>query len=89
MKHLNIVVKGKVQGVFYRDSTRQKARELGIKGFVKNKPDGTVYIEAEGDDKELDELIQWCKTGSPRANVSDVSVKEGNVTGYDAFNVTY
>lgn len=89
MKHLNIIVEGKVQGVFYRDSTRQKAKSFGIKGFVRNEPDGTVYIEAEGEAKKLKALIQWCKTGSPKSHVSDVSFTEGNVQGYTDFKVVF
>ena len=49
MQHLNIFISGRVQGVFYRDTMRQKARELGVTGFVMNKPDGSVYAEAEGE----------------------------------------
>lgn len=57
MKHYNITVSGKVQGVFYRASTKEKAEQLGIKGFVRNQSDGTVYIEAEGEVSQLDAFI--------------------------------
>ena len=87
MKHLDIVVKGRVQGVFYRNNTRKKAQELGVKGIVRNEPDGTVYIEAEGEAKAVEALTEWCKQGPPKANVSDLSIQEGNIQGYRDFDV--
>ena len=72
MKHATINVSGKVQGVFFRKSALEKARELGITGFAQNKSDGTVHIEAEGDEKKLHQLISWCKEGPLHANVSTV-----------------
>lgn len=62
-------VYGRVQGVGYREATRTKALALGLKGFVLNEPDGTVYLEAEGPDDKLDALIAWCKQGPPLAHV--------------------
>jgi len=77
MKHYTIHVTGHVQGVFYRASTVEQARSLGLKGFVQNEPDGSVYIEAEGDDAALQSLIAWCRQGPPRAKVADVTFVEG------------
>jgi len=57
MKHFNIKIFGDVQGVFFRDSARRKADELGIKGFAQNEPDGTVLIEAEGRGESLEKFI--------------------------------
>lgn len=74
MKTVDIIVTGKVQGVFYRQSTRKKARSLGIKGTVSNLPDGSVQILAIGDDDQIEYLIQWCKQGPPTAMVADVTV---------------
>lgn len=74
MKTVDIIVTGKVQGVFYRQSTRKKARSLGIKGTVRNLPDGSVQILAIGDDDRIEFLIQWCKQGPPKAMVVDVTV---------------
>ncbi|MVZ63022.1 acylphosphatase [Sphingobacterium humi] len=76
MKHWNIKVKGKVQGVFFRASTKAVADQLGVKGFVLNEADGTVYIEAEGDAIALDFLLDFCKEGPYDAEVSDVQVEE-------------
>ena len=85
MKHLAIHVTGKVQGVFYRASTVEKARALGLKGFVQNERDGSVYIEAEGDDGALQSLLEWCRQGPPHAHVSDVTSREGPLQNFVDF----
>ncbi|MBO9201156.1 MULTISPECIES: acylphosphatase [Niastella] len=72
---ISIVVSGLVQGVYYRQSTKEKALELGISGIVKNLPDGNVHILATGSSDQLNELVHWCKQGPPHANVSSVDVK--------------
>ncbi len=87
MKHYNIRVSGRVQGVFYRASTRDKAEELGISGWVRNESDGSVYIEAEAEREKLDQLIDWCKQGPPRANVENVHYEVGEVVGFEGFEV--
>ncbi|MDX1628952.1 MAG: acylphosphatase [Fulvivirga sp.] len=89
MKHYKVTISGKVQGVFYRDSTRRKARELGITGWVRNEPDGTVYMEAEGEKEQLDELIDWCKEGPPRARVENVHYTADEVQGFEKFEVRH
>lgn len=86
-KHISIKVSGRVQGVYYRASTHEEAQRLGLKGFVKNEPDGSVYIEAEGDDAVLDALVEWCRQGPPAARVSNVEVHEGAWTGFSEFTV--
>lgn len=83
--HYDIRVYGKVQGVWYRASTRQKAEELGLTGFVQNMPDGSVYIEAEGPKDRLDALVAWCHEGPPLARVARVEVQEGPVKGFSDF----
>ena len=88
MKHYTIQVLGKVQGVFFRASTREKATELGINGWVKNKPDGSVLIEAEGPEDKLRSLISWCQQGPPQANVKKVEYAEGELQDYQQFEVT-
>ena len=84
-RHHKIKVSGKVQGVYYRASTKQMADLLGIKGFVKNVEDGTVYIEAEGDEEILFKFIQWCHHGPERAEVAHVSITEGEILGFEVF----
>ncbi|MFC1598312.1 acylphosphatase [Patescibacteria group bacterium] len=86
-KHLNIRVKGKVQGVFYRYSTKGECDELGITGFVRNEPNGTVYLEVEGEEEALAQLVRWCNEGSQHAAVDDVEVREGDLKGFDSFTV--
>ena len=71
----SITVKGKVQGVYYRQSTREKALELGITGYVKNLPDGSVNIMASGTTEQLLQLVMWCKKGPARAEVASVDVE--------------
>ena len=87
MKHFNIKVFGKVQGVFYRASTKAVADQLGIKGFAKNEKDGTVYIEAEGDDFAIESIIEWCNNGPDNAIVEKIEVTEGEIKNYRNFEV--
>ncbi|MBD1423243.1 acylphosphatase [Sphingobacterium chuzhouense] len=87
MKHLNITVTGKVQGVYYRATCKAVADQLGIKGFVMNQPDGTVYIEAEGDTFALEALLEFCHEGPDRAEVAEVRSVEGTFQGFKNFDV--
>jgi len=87
MKHLNITVHGKVHGVFYRASTKAVADQLGVKGLVKNMKDGTVYIEAEGDDFSIESFLEWCHEGPEKAKVEKVETVEGEIKNYRNFEV--
>jgi len=69
---IRLIVEGKVQGVFYRQSTREKATAFGVSGTVKNLPDGNVEIIATGRAEQLHQLTQWCHQGPPRAVVTKV-----------------
>ncbi|WP_378182800.1 acylphosphatase [Aquimarina sp. SS2-1] len=89
LKHYNILVKGKVQGVWYRKSTWEKAMELGIKGTVKNLSDGSVYIQAEGEENQLKAFIKWCKNGPKFAEVSEISFDEADPLFYQFFEILY
>lgn len=86
-KHVKLTIIGKVQGVWYRASTERKAKAFGVCGFVKNQPNGNVYAEAEGTDDQVSQLISWCKKGPPLARVEQVLVEEGQVVGFDDFEV--
>ncbi len=86
-KHWNISIKGKVQGVFYRATTRAKALELGLTGFVQNQPDGSVYVEAEGPLEALQHLLDWCKQGPKHAQVELVSAVAGDLINFDTFEI--
>jgi acylphosphatase len=68
-------VAGKVQGVFFRASTRQKALELGCRGYAKNLPDGRVEVLAVGEPQAVTSLIEWLWSGPPSARVSTVNVE--------------
>jgi len=87
IKHIDIVVKGQVQGVFYRASAKAVADQLGVKGFVKNEPDGSVFIEAEADAVSLDMFLDFCKEGPEHANVISVESHEGELKNYRNFDV--
>ncbi|HEU4716779.1 MAG TPA: acylphosphatase [Bacteroidia bacterium] len=76
MKRVRIVVAGKVQGVFFRAETERTARSLGLSGFVQNQRDGTVYIEAQGEEEKLQLLTGWCRQGPGRAVVTQITVEE-------------
>lgn len=88
-KHLNIRVHGRVQGVLFRDSAKEEAQRLGVTGFVRNEPDGTVYIEAEGREEQLREFITWVNRGTDRAHVARVEPEEGEMKGYTEFNIQF
>ena len=87
MKHLDIRVIGKVQGVFYRDTAKAVADQLGIKGTVKNEPDGSVMIEAEGDDFSMELFLEFCHKGSDKAVVESVEINEAGLKKYRNFEV--
>ncbi|WP_299255391.1 acylphosphatase [uncultured Aquimarina sp.] len=87
LKHYNILVKGKVQGVWYRKNTLEKARELNIRGTVKNQLDGSVYIEAEGNENQLKTFLEWCAEGPEFAEVLDVSKEEGSPLFFEGFEI--
>ena len=80
-----IRVFGKVQGVFFRRSAREEARRLGLTGFARNEPDGSVYLEVEGEDAALAQFAAWCDTGPPGARVERVDVEARVPVGYDHF----
>jgi acylphosphatase len=87
LKHQNITVKGKVQGVFYRASTKAVADQLGVRGFIKNETNGDVYIEAEADAATLDMFLEWCHEGPQNGRVTLVETHEGELKNYRNFEV--
>ena len=85
MVNYTIIVSGKVQGVFYRATARDVARQLGLTGIVRNESSGDVYIEAQGEREALDKLVEWCKIGPRNARVTNLDVKEGKPKSYADF----
>jgi acylphosphatase len=89
-KRLHLIIKGRVQGVFYRASTRDTAVKLGIKGWVRNMPDGSVEALFEGEKESLEEVLQWCRKGPPGAYVSEIKEKWNGYDGeFDHFDIKY
>ena len=84
-----IKISGKVQGVWFRDSTVKKAQELGVKGFINNEPDGSVYIEAEGSKEALKKFLNWCHEGPPFAKVESVAIEELELTYFEKFKIVW
>jgi acylphosphatase len=74
-----VTVSGRVQGVFYRQSTKDKAQSLGLSGWVKNEHNGNVLIEAAGARAGIEALIQWCQQGPPSARVDKVQVEWSDI----------
>jgi acylphosphatase len=90
MRRIRAIVSGRVQGVSYRAATRTEARRLGLVGWVRNRADGTVELEAEGPDDMVSALVQWCHRGPPAARVARVAVEELAPTGADrGFEIAY
>ena len=86
-KSVVITVKGKVQGVGYRFSTKAVADQLGVKGKVKNEPNGDVTIEAEGDDLSIEMFLDWCREGPELASVTEVITVSGELKNYLNFDL--
>ncbi len=84
---VHMVVHGRVQGVFYRANTQAEARHLGVKGWVRNCPDGTVEVHAEGDESRVQQLVDWCRKGPPHAHVTHLEVQPAEPKGLHTFEV--
>ena len=87
-KRIAIQISGKVQGVFFRASTKEYADQLGVKGFVRNEPNGDVYVEAEGVEETLRSFEAWCKQGPRLARVDRVDVKAMEWIGFTDFVIS-
>lgn len=88
MKRAHLIISGRVQGVFYRVSMVEEAQPLGIKGWVRNNPDRTVEAVIEGEDDNVNKLIEWCKKGPPGAYVEDIRITEEEYKGeFNKFSI--
>lgn len=81
LKQLHLLVRGRVQGVYFRASTQREARRLGLTGWVKNRSDGSVEILAEGEETSIRELYSWAQKGPSAARVDRVDTRWRSFTG--------
>jgi len=86
-RHLSIT--GRVQGVFFRAWSREQADELGIAGWIRNRPDGHVEAHVEGDAAAVDEMIERLRKGPPAAEVENVRIWDADVCDFDGFEVRH
>ncbi len=82
-----VFVSGKVQGVYYRATTREQATDRGVDGWVRNLRDGRVEAVFEGPEADVEAMVEWCHEGSPAARVDDVEVEYGDPEGFDGFEI--
>ena len=87
MQAKRIKVISKVQGVYFRASTQEQAKRLGIKGWCKNEPDGSVLIITEGSEENLNALVEWCHHGPSNAKVEKVLVESIEASGFERFEI--
>jgi len=90
LRRVHLWVRGHVQGVNYRSSTRQQGLLLGLTGWVRNRPDGRVEVVAEGEEGALQQLIAWCRRGPEWAQVEEVEVRWETFTGeFQRFGIAW
>ncbi|WP_049983083.1 acylphosphatase [Halorubrum sp. BV1] len=85
----HVYVSGRVQGVYYRATTRDTAREAGVDGWVRNREDGRVEAVFEGEEAAVREMVEWCETGSKAAEVDAVDATYEEPEGLDGFEVRW
>jgi len=86
----HIFISGRVQGVFFRENTRQKAKELGVFGWVKNLPDGRVEAVFEGEKEKVEKMIEWSKKGPLIAKVNGIDIEWQEYKGeFENFEIKY
>lgn len=87
METVHLLISGKVQGVFFREASRRLAEKLNIKGWIKNTPDGKVEVLITGNEKDLDDFLNFCKKGPERAEVEEVKVSKKQKMDFEKFEV--
>lgn len=89
-KSVKAIISGRVQGVFYRVHTQKAAIEFGLTGYVKNLANGSVQALFQGSQDQIDQILTWCKTGSPSSDVSNIKVTEvPESPDFKTFDITY
>lgn len=87
---VHALIKGRVQGVFFRAETKKAAERIGVKGWVRNLPSGEVEAMFEAEQQKIDQMIAWCHQGSPMAGVSEIITDENPaVEGFSSFDILY
>ncbi|MDX1764932.1 MAG: acylphosphatase [bacterium] len=87
---LHLEIHGRVQGVWFRASTREEALGMGLSGWVRNRANGNVEVTVEGERSAVDRLVAWCRTGPRGASVSKINIREEPYVGeFDTFQVRY
>jgi acylphosphatase len=89
MRNVRIKIYGRVQRIGFRFSSMQAAYKFGIRGFVQNAEDGSVYIEAEGSEECVNNFIEWCKVGPLGAKVEKLLLEEGEIKNYSSFDINH
>ena len=88
--NVHVLISGRVQGVWFRVSTKQKAEQLGLTGWVRNTHDGKVEAVFEGEENLVKKMIEWCRQGPPLSKVDNVEIKNQNPTnGFEEFSIRY
>lgn len=87
MHAVNIRISGKVQGVSFRAYAKQEADDIGLAGLIRNEPNGTVYIEVEGEEDDVKKFIEWCRDGSEHARVEKMEVKRQPLRDMEGFRI--
>ncbi len=84
-KTLRLVIHGRVQGVYFRDSMRREAQNLAVAGWVRNRSDGTVEAAVQGNPTDVDAIVRWARRGPPHAQVEKIEIEphEGSYTGFE------
>ena len=84
-KTLHLVIHGRVQGVYFRDSMRREAQRIGISGWVRNRIDGSVEAAVQGESADVDAIVRWAHRGPEHAHVERVEIEphDGNYTGFE------
>ena len=87
MPTIYLLIKGNVQGVFYRATAKQIANEFGVTGWIKNTNEGDVEVTASGNEQQLEKFVNWCKKGPDKAAVEEVVVTQKEETTFKGFNI--
>lgn len=87
LQTISITVLGKVQGVFFRQSTKEIAINIGLTGEVRNLLNGNVYVIATGTKEQLDKFVTWCRQGPPKARVTGIDIQDSPLIQFDSFSI--